>query len=107
MAYKDLRDFIDALDRMGELKHIHAPVNPDLEVTEITDRISKQKGPALLFHNVTGSKIPLLINAFGSKKRMLTALGLSSYESFFEKYFELLEKPSGLMDKQIGRASCR
>lgn len=99
MSYKDLRDYIDALDRMGELKHIHAPVNPDLEISEITDRISKQGGPALLFHKVAGSTVPLLINAFGSKKRMLTALGLTSYESFFEKYFELLEKPSGILDK--------
>lgn len=99
MAYKDLRDFIDALDRIGELKHIHAPVSRDLEITEITDRISKQGGPALLFHNVTGHNMPVLINAMGSKRRMLTALGLDSYEDFFQKYFELLEKPASMMDK--------
>lgn len=99
MAFKDLREFIETLDSMGELKHIHAPVSRDLEITEITDRVSKEGGPALLFHKVTGHGAPLLINAFGSKKRMLTALGLSSYETFFEKYFELLEKPSGVMDK--------
>lgn len=99
MAYKDLREFIDELDRTGELKHIHAPVNQDLEITEITDRVSKQEGPALLFHNVIGHKTPLLINALGSKKRMLKALGLTSYDNFFEKYFELLDKPSNMMDK--------
>src|SRR5207248_4236146 len=53
----------------------------------------------LLFHEVGEHKIPVLINAFGTKKRMLTALGLKNYESFFDKYFELLEKPSGMMDK--------
>ena len=99
MAYKDLREFIDELDRTGELKHIHAPVSQDLEITEITDRVSKQVGPALLFHNVTGHKTPVLINALGSKKRMLKALGLTSYDNFFEKYFELLDKPSNMMDK--------
>ncbi len=99
MAYKDLREFIDELDRTGELKHIHVPVNQDLEITEITDRVSKQEGPALLFHNVIGHKTPLLINALGSKKRMLKALGLTSYDNFFEKYFELLDKPSNMMDK--------
>ena len=99
MAYKDLREFIDDLDQMGELKHIHAPVSQDLEITEITDRVSKQDGPALLFHNVIGHKTPVLINALGSKKRMLKALGLNSYDSFFEKYFELLDKPSNMIDK--------
>ena len=99
MAFKDLRHFIETLDSMGELKHIHAPVSQDLEISEITDRISKQGGPALLFHNVIGHRMPVLINAFGNQKRMMTALGLSSYEGFFEKYFELLEKPSSMMDK--------
>lgn len=84
---------------MGELKHIKAPVSQDLEIAEITDRISKLGGPALLFHNVKGSTMPVLINALGSRNRMLTALGLESYESFFAKYFELLDKPSNLMDK--------
>jgi len=99
MAYKDLREFMEELDRLGELKHIHVPVNQDLEITEITDRVSKQEGPALLFHNVIGHKTPVLINALGSKKRMLKALGLNSYDNFFEKYFELLDKPSNMMDK--------
>jgi 4-hydroxy-3-polyprenylbenzoate decarboxylase len=99
MAFKDLRDFIEVLDRVGELKHIHCPVSADLEISEITDRVCKEKGPALLFHNVKGHNMPLLINALGSKKRMLAGLGLTTYESFFEKYFELLDKPSNIMDK--------
>ncbi|HJZ12186.1 MAG TPA: UbiD family decarboxylase, partial [Acidobacteriota bacterium] len=99
MPYKDLREFLDALEKMGEIHHVHAAVSPELEISEITDRISKQQGPALLFHNVEGHDMPVLINAFGSVKRMQTALGLDSYETFFQKYFELLEKPSGMMDK--------
>lgn len=99
MGYKDLREFVETLDKMGELKHIHAPVSQDLEIAEITDRVCKQNGPALLFQNVTGHKIPVLMNAMGTKKRMLTALGLDSYEGFFQKYFELLEKPVSMMDK--------
>ena len=99
MAYRDLRQFIETLEQMGELKRIQAPVDVELEIAEITDRVSKQNGPALLFENPKGYSIPVLINALGSKTRMLTALGLTSYETFFEKYFELLEKPANVMDK--------
>ncbi len=99
MAYRDLRHFIDVLDKMGEIKHIHASVDVELEISEITDRVSKQNGPALLFHNPKGYDVPVLINAFGSRERMMKALDLDSYESFFEKYFELLDKPSNIMDK--------
>src|SRR5688500_13497225 len=99
MAYRDLRHFIETLEQMGELKRIRTPVDVELEISEITDRISKQNGPALLFENPRGYDIPVLINAMGSRKRMLTALGLDTYESFFAKYFELLEKPSNIMDK--------
>src|SRR5918996_1454183 len=99
MAFRDLRQFIATLEQMGELKRIQAPVDVELEISEITDRISKQNGPALLFENPKGYNIPVLINALGSKTRMLAALGLSSYETFFEKYFELLEKPANVMDK--------
>src|SRR5687768_11726138 len=99
MAYRDLRQFIETLDQMGELKRIQAPVDVELEIAAITDRVSKENGPALLFENPKGYDIPVLINAMGSKKRMLAALGLTSYETFFEKYFELLEKPANVMDK--------
>ncbi|MBU0993006.1 MAG: menaquinone biosynthesis decarboxylase [Proteobacteria bacterium] len=75
MAYKNLKSFIDALDGMGELKRIRAEVDPFLEITEIADRVSKSYGPALLFENVKGSRFPLLINAFGTYKRMEAALG--------------------------------
>ena len=62
MAFKDLRDFINLLEREGELKRISAEVDSYLEVTEISDRTLKKGGPALLFENIKGSSIPLLAN---------------------------------------------
>lgn len=64
-AYRDLHEFIEVLEKKGLLKRINAVVDPVLEITEITDRISKMDGPALLFENVKGASCPVLINAFG------------------------------------------
>ena len=75
MAYRDLQDFINYLEMNGELKRITTEVDCELEITEITDRVSKQYGPALLFENVKGYDMPVLINAFGSRKRMAMSLG--------------------------------
>ena len=75
MAYKDLREFIDVLEQRGLLRRITAEVDPELEITEITDRISKlegEKNVALLFENVKGSTMPVLMNAFGSYERMIS-----------------------------------
>ncbi len=79
MAYRDLREFIARLEAAGELIRVKAPVSAQLEITEIVDRISK--GPAgqnkaLLFENVRGYDVPVLINAFGSPRRMAWALGV-------------------------------
>ena len=65
MAYDSLAEFVKALDRAGELKRIKTTVSPDLEIAEITDRVSKAEGPALLFEKVEGSDMPLLINTYG------------------------------------------
>src|SRR5437763_15178725 len=70
MAYQDLREFISALDKRGLLQRIRAEVDPELEISEIADRVSKRGGPALLFENPRGSEIPVLINALGSRERM-------------------------------------
>ena len=75
MAYHDLREFIAALERAGELRRIRTEVDPILEITEIADRVSKRGGPALLFERVKGSSMPVLINAFGSPARMSLAFG--------------------------------
>jgi 4-hydroxy-3-polyprenylbenzoate decarboxylase len=73
MAFKDLRDWIDHLRREGELHEVAAEVDPHLEISEITDRVTRAGGPALLFRNVKGSTMPLLINQFGTDRRMCMA----------------------------------
>jgi 4-hydroxy-3-polyprenylbenzoate decarboxylase len=101
MAYSDLREFMAALDRAGELRRIPAEVDPVLEITEITDRISKGGGPALLFERVKGSNLPVLINAFGSPARMHLALGVRGLDELANDLQELLETkaPQGILDK--------
>ena len=77
MAFGDLREFIEHLDKQGWLRRVSAPVSRDLEIAEITDRVSKSAGArnvALLFENVRGSDMPVLINAFGSSERIAAAL---------------------------------
>ena len=101
MAYDDLRAFIRALEQARELKRITAEVDPILEISEIADRVSKSGGPALLFENVLGGRIPVLINAFGSSRRMEIALEVGSVEEVAARIRKLLEMkpPEGLLDK--------
>ena len=73
--FRNLRDFIQALEAAGELKRITTEVDPDLEITEICDRTLKQQGPALLFENPKGSSIPVLGNLFGTPKRVAMGMG--------------------------------
>jgi 4-hydroxy-3-polyprenylbenzoate decarboxylase len=75
MSFSDLQSFVRALEGAGELRRISVPVDPQLEITEVYDRIIKREGPALLFENVIGSDFPLLINALGSPARIELALG--------------------------------
>ena len=101
MSFKNLQEFIQVLRQAGELKEITAEVDPVLEVTEIYDRTVKSAGPALLFTNVKGSKIPLLINTFGAKKRMNLLFGVSDVEEIAGRIAGFLDMkaPSGMMDK--------
>src|SRR5213593_2892177 len=101
MPFEDLREFIKALEKAGQLKRIRAEVDPELEIAEITDRVSKRGGPALLFENVRGHSIPVLINALGSRERMLLALGVSEYSEITERISELtdVKSPQGLIEK--------
>ena len=71
---KDLRDWIALLEREGELVRVSAEVDPDLEITEIVDRTVKAGGPALLFENPKGAEHPLLINQFGTERRIALRL---------------------------------
>ena len=75
MSFSDLRDFITLLEKEGELKRVSTPVDPYLEITEISDRTLRQGGPALLFENPKGSSVPLLANLFGNTRRIALAMG--------------------------------
>ena len=101
MAYRDLREFAQRLDKEGELKRIGAEVDPVLEITEITDRVTRAGGPALLFERPKGSKYPLLINAFGSERRMNLALDVKSLEEVAARIRGILDmqSPQGFFDK--------
>ena len=80
MAFKDIQHFMRFLEDRGELVRVKAEVDADLEITEITDRVSKNYGKALLFENVKGSDYPVLINSMGSEERMSWALGVEKLE---------------------------
>jgi len=109
MAYDDLRDWIKALEKAGELKRIREEVSPELEITEITDRVSKagagkypSGGPALLFENVKGHPgHKVFINQFGSQRRMALALGVERLDEIAERITGLmnLKAPEGFLDK--------
>src|SRR6202049_1257799 len=98
MAYHDLREFIRALEKNGELKRITCEVDPILEITEFADRAVKQGGPALLFEKPKGSTMPVLINAFASARKMEIALEVPSVDAVAERIVEFLEMqmPEGL-----------
>ena len=109
MAYDDLRDWIKALDRAGELKRIRTEADPILEITEIADRVSKSRdkhgavgGKALLFENVKGYPgAQLLINQFGSARRMRLALEVDALDEIAERIrgFMDVKSPQGFLDK--------
>lgn len=118
MAYDDLRDWIEALEKHGELRRIREEVSPELEITEITDRVSKigvrgkggtaeakkyaPGGPALLFENLKGHPgHKVLINQFGSERRMALALGVDRLDEIAERIKGLMnmKPPEGFLDK--------
>lgn len=101
MAHQDLREFISALEKAGELKRITFEVDPKLEITEFADRSVKNGGPALLFEKPKGSNIPVLINAFASRKRMEIALQVDNVDEIAARISEYLQMrmPEGLLGK--------
>lgn len=109
MSFKDLQAFIKELDKKGELDRIKVEVDPDLEITEITDRVSKSYGKALLFENVKGSKYPVLINAMGTYERMGMALGVKNINDMGNVIEELIDMSNymGIMNavKSLPRLS--
>jgi 4-hydroxy-3-polyprenylbenzoate decarboxylase len=97
----DLREWIALLEREGELVRVAAEVDPDLEITEIVDRTVKAGGPALLFERPKGSRVPLLINQFGTERRMCLAFGVERLDDVAARLEDVLElqPPQGLFDK--------
>lgn len=103
MPFKDLHEFVAFLEKQGQLARIKARVNPILEIAEITDRVCKAErgNVALLFENVEGSTMPVLMNAFGSEQRTCWALGVDSLDDLGDRVAKLLamDVPHSLMDK--------
>ena len=128
MRYKNLRDFLDILEKRGQLKRISIEVSPCLEMTEISDRTLRQEGPALLFENPQGHQIPVLCNLFGTTERVALGMGRQTPQDLREvgKLLAFLKEPDppkGLRDawaklpifkqalkmapRQIARAPCQ
>ena len=108
MAYADLREFVKRLEKEGELRRIKAEVDPVLEITEVVQRAQSQPGPkgnsggmALLFEKPKGSRYPLLINTFGSERRMELALEVEKLDNVAARIrgFMDMQTPQGLFDK--------
>ena len=101
--FRDLRDFVAKIERLGELRRIRQTVSPILEITEISDRVLRQGGPALLFEQPTGGSMPVLTNLFGTPHRVALGMGAEDVSSLLE-IGELLaslkepEPPKGLRD---------
>jgi 4-hydroxy-3-polyprenylbenzoate decarboxylase len=104
---ENLRDFIALLEKKDQLARIHVPVSPELEITEITDRVSKgpeEKNKALLFENLPGYNVPVLINAFGSAQRMALALGVENLDELNRQLSKVIDPrlPKGFWES-LGR----
>ena len=103
MRYHDLRDFIAQLEKLGELKRVTAPVSPYLEMTEICDRVLRAQGPAVLFEQPVGHKMPVLANLFGTPRRVALGMGEESTAALREvgkllAFLKEPEPPKGLKD---------
>ncbi len=103
MKYHDLRDFLAQLEALGELKRVKTPVSPNLEMTEICDRVLRAQGPAILFENPAGHTMPVLANLFGTPKRVALGMGEDSVEALREvgkllAFLKEPEPPKGLRD---------
>lgn len=102
MEFRDLHQFIELLEREGELKRVSQTISPILEITEITDRISKSGGPALFFEKVEGNRFPVVTNLFGSEKRVSLSLGRRSPDEVGEALRSLFEiEPPDTLWKKI------
>lgn len=92
MSFQNLRKYIEHLEKSGDLKRIKSPISPELEITEIASRYMKTQSPALLFENVKGFNIPVLINAFGSRNRIKTILNTDDYGKILGEFIDEFQK---------------
>ncbi len=103
MAYRSLRDFLERLERAGELVRVREPVDPVLEMAALADRAAKEGGPALLFERVTGKPgaMPVAMNLFGTRRRTSWALSCDDFEEHAKELRALLHPapPAGLWEK--------
>jgi len=103
MKYKDLRDFIEQLEKVGELKRISMEIDTELEMTEIADRTLRAGGPAILFENPKGANMPVLANLFGTPKRVALGMGQDSVEALRDvgellAFLKEPDPPKGIKD---------
>jgi 4-hydroxy-3-polyprenylbenzoate decarboxylase len=101
MAHRNLSAFLRTLEEQGDLVRVRERVSPRLEIAEIADRTVKAGGPALFFENVEGSNVPVAINVFGSRRRMLQALEIASWDEWDERleFFLDPKPPEGILGK--------
>jgi 4-hydroxy-3-polyprenylbenzoate decarboxylase len=105
MAYGGFQDFLTALERAGELKRIATPVDPELEIAEIADRVVKSGGPALLFEKPKGHSVPVAINTFATRKRMSMALGVGDLDEIACAIERLVKLPGNMPPGLLGKAA--
>jgi 4-hydroxy-3-polyprenylbenzoate decarboxylase len=91
MAHTDLRDFLRRLEKAGELRRVKVPVDPTLEISEITQRVVRDGGPGLLFERPTRGEMPLAINLFGTERRMAIALGVDNLDEIGQRIGGMLK----------------
>src|ERR1700760_337481 len=112
VAFSDLQEFVSALEHDRDLKRVRARVDPHLEVTGIVQRVVRSGGPALLFDTPSRGRMPLLINAFGTQRRMARALGVHDLDEIGARIADLLKPelprgPGGLKDALAKAAQLR
>src|SRR3712207_8888173 len=99
--YPDLRSFLGALERAGELRRVTVPVDPSLEISEVVTRTVRAGGPALLFERPTRGEMPVAINLFGTERRMAMALGVESLDEIGDRIGALRSE-----ERRVGK-ECR
>ena len=101
MAINDIHEFIDSIEKAGELKRVKTEVDTNLEIAEILRRVSYTNGPAILFENVKDYEMPVLGNAFGSIKRLEIGLETTEFSEIGQRITDMtkMEIPSGIFNK--------